>query len=177
MRTKSGSTKWSYIRFAARKPIDRSSRCIITMFPSGKDIEVTEEWQTYFDGMIDLCQLRLKTQRFKDGCIDILPIEVNKSLGVHTVCKMIGCSVEEVVTAVDGVNDFELLLPGCKAIAVGNAVESIKEEALRHGGIVSEYPCGIGFADGLLQYAKQGVFGNISTSIAEHIMEVFPELK
>lgn len=151
--------------------------CIITMFPPGKDVEVTAEWQTHFDGMIELCGLNLRTQRFKDGCIDILPMEVNKSLGVHTVCRMLGCGADEVVTAVDGVNDFELLVPGCKVIAVNNAVESIKKAARGHGGFVSTHDCGTGFADGLLQYARQGAFGAISPEIVQCIKPLFPELK
>lgn len=148
---------------------------ILTLFPPRENVEETLGWVPYFQGMVDLCELELKIQRHKDGCIDILPLEVNKSLGVHEVCRMLACNLENLVTVVDGVNDHELILPGAHTIAVGNAVPVIKETTTSNHGFVASHDDGMGFAEGLLHFAKKEMFED-SSAVAGLVITNFPEL-
>jgi hydroxymethylpyrimidine pyrophosphatase-like HAD family hydrolase len=131
---------------------------IVTLFPPGKDIGVTEEWVPYFEDIVKTYRLRLEIQRHSDGCIDVVPSAVNKHLGILTVCQLFDCEPRDILTVADGVNDAELVAE-TTAIAVGNAVPSLKEYVQKNGGYVAERPDGFGFLEGLLYFSEKGSFG------------------
>lgn len=144
---------------------------IITFFPPGMDITVTEKWVPFFEAVISTFNLRLKVHRFSDGCIDIVPSEVNKFLGVQEVCRIYGCEPANILVGVDGVNDLELML-GTQVIAVGNAVPKIKEVAKKGGGFIADRPDGFGLAQGIAHYARQGAFGDKSAELLKEIEQL-----
>ena len=139
--------------------------CVLTLFPPTEDIEVTQEWFEWFSGIIEMEHLKLTLKRHSDGCIDILPRGLDKSLGVKAVCDLYGCKPENILTVGDGVNDKELL-EGTTAIVVANATEEIKDLVENQGGFVSELSNGEGFMDGVYFYATKKCFGEHSVSIA-----------
>jgi hydroxymethylpyrimidine pyrophosphatase-like HAD family hydrolase len=131
---------------------------IITIFPPDVDIEISKSWLPYFEEVVKTFRLKLKIQRHSDGCIDIVPAQVSKSLGIDQVCQLYGCCRGNLLTVVDGVNDMELTEGGVNVIAVGNAVLPIKEAARRSGGYVAAANDGDGFIEGLRHYAAKGMF-------------------
>lgn len=142
---------------------------ILTLFPPGKHIEVTEEWVSYFRDIIKTFRLQLKVQRHSDGCIDVLPVTINKELGILELCKMYDCNPENVLVVVDGMNDAELMR-GTQVIAVGNAIPQIKDLALASNGFIAARPDGTGFLEGLRHYAELGLFeGDLNKTILEKI--------
>jgi hydroxymethylpyrimidine pyrophosphatase-like HAD family hydrolase len=132
---------------------------IITLFPPGQNIGVSEAWAAYFQDVVRIYRLNLKVQRHSDGCIDIVPSAVSKLLGVQKVCELYNCQPDKLLVVVDGINDRELTYNGTNVIAVSNAVDEIKEAAKKGGGFVATLPDGRGFAQGLKDYAERGFFG------------------
>jgi hydroxymethylpyrimidine pyrophosphatase-like HAD family hydrolase len=144
---------------------------IITLFPPGLDKTVTVKWVPFFEAVISTFNLRLKVQRHSDGCIDVVPMEVNKYLGIQEVCRLYNCKPENILVGVDGVNDLELTF-GTQVIAVGNAVPAIKEAARKGGGFVADKPDGFGLAWGFWKVGEAGGFGNKSAEIMRMIEEL-----
>lgn len=130
---------------------------IISMFPSAKDVSVTEDWVPYFEEIIRIFGYRLKILRYSDGCIDIIPLQISKEIGVMQVCKLYGIERENIVVVVDGMNDLELTL-GTRVLAVGNAIPKIKETATRPDGFIANQKDGLGLVQGMLYYAENGYF-------------------
>ncbi len=179
-----------FARHIELSPIERTFYCrgqrqscrpelkeaVISLFPSGTDLEATVPWAEYFLDVINDRKFPLKVHRFSDGCVDVLPGSLHKGLGVEAICKAFGITTEEVLTAIDGVNDLELVIPEARVIAVANAVPEIKSATKLNGGFVATHPDGMGFAEGLRYYASQGAFGDISGHVASLICREFPEL-
>ncbi len=149
---------------------------VISLFPPGTDLEATVLWAEYFVDVISDCGFPLKVNRFSDGCVDVLPASLHKGLGIEAICKAFGMTIEEVLTAIDGVNDLELVIPGARVIAVANAVPEIKSATELNGGFIATHPDGMGFAQGLRYYAGEGAFGDISGYVVSLVVREFPEL-
>ena len=129
---------------------------ILTMFPIGTNLDITLEWLDYFNQIIKIHGLAIYCIRHvKDGCIDIMPIGVSKQLGNQWICQRYNTQLDRILTTADGVNDDGLVL-GTVPIAVANAVDHIKKIARNQGGIVTKLPEGLGFAEGIIHFARLG---------------------
>jgi len=144
---------------------------MITIFPPGKDLSVTEPWKEHFEKVIQTHGLELAVHRHSDGCIDIVPKDISKRRGVLRICELLDCKPENILTVVDGENDFELA-EGTTAIAVGNAKPSLKELVARQGGFVADFLDGCGFMQGAYHFALSGAFGEASKTIVEYLDEI-----
>jgi hydroxymethylpyrimidine pyrophosphatase-like HAD family hydrolase len=131
---------------------------IITMFPAGSELDATIPWVPYFEGVTKHFRLQLKIQRHSDGCIDVVPSQISKALGIQTICNVFNIKPRNIITIVDGVNDLELTQGGVISIAVGNAVAPIKEAVKSVGGYVAQAKYGDGFIEGMKFYAQKGYF-------------------
>lgn len=131
---------------------------IVTLFPSGSEIDITIPWVSYFQGIVDHFRLQLKIQRHSDGCIDVVPSVISKALGIQNVCTLFNIKPGNIITVVDGVNDLELTQGGVIPIAVGNAVEAIKAAVKVAGGYVAQANFGDGFIEGMKHFASLGYF-------------------
>jgi len=145
---------------------------IISMFPAGRDVSVTEEWAPYFEEIIRIFEYKLKVIRYSDGCVDIIPLQISKEIGVAQVCKLYGIERKNVLVIVDGMNDLELTL-GTKVLAVGNAVPRIKENAKKTGDYIANLNDGLGLVEGILFYSDNGYFDD---ETAENIRKKIKEL-
>jgi HAD superfamily hydrolase (TIGR01484 family) len=142
---------------------------MITLFPPGEDLEATNGWRNFFEEVIKELNLKLKVQRHHDGCIDIVPNQISKGLGIDQVCELYNCRRENILVVVDGINDVELM-EGTNIIAVGNADDFIKKITKERNGFVATLPDGKGFIEGLAYFAKQKHFkGEINKKIIEAI--------
>lgn len=145
---------------------------IISLFPDGKNVEGTEEWVPYFEEIIRIFGYKLKVIRYSDGCVDIVPLQISKEIGVLQVCKLYGIERENILVLVDGNNDLELTTR-TKVLAVGNAVPKIKEAATRPDGFIAKHNDGLGFVEGILHYAEEGYFKKeIAEKITKYIREM-----
>ncbi len=144
---------------------------IISLFPNGTDIEATREWLAYFQEVARTHRLNLVLKRHGDGCIDIVPEGISKRLGVVEVSRLCACEPKEILTVVDGANDHELCA-GTLPIAVSNAVPEIKEIAKREDGFLASLPNGLGFAEGLLRFSRQGL---LPAEIGQVVLKNVPE--
>lgn len=150
---------------------------IISIFPADEHVERTKGWLDFFNEVVKIYDLNLTLKRHSDGCIDIIPAGVTKQLGVNKVCQLIGCIPKQILTVADGVNDEELVT-GTTPIAVANAVPRIKELALAEGGFVADFNDGKGFAQGLLHFARKGMWGEeVGAKIVGLTTAVFPEFE
>lgn len=140
---------------------------MISLFPPGEDMEMTRDWQRFFEEVIKTLNLQLKVQRHHDGCVDIVPNQISKGLGVDQVCELYNCKRENILVVVDGINDVELM-EGTNIIAVNNADDFIKKITKERSGFIATLPDGKGFIEGLIHFAKQGCFkGEINGKIIE----------
>lgn len=130
---------------------------ILTLFPPGKDLTVSEKWKTYFEDIVMQNGLKLKILRHSDGCIDIVPEAISKKLAIDMICQVYDVTPKNILVVVDGVNDLELC-EGTVVLAVGNAVPMIKEAAEKFGGYIAKGEHAFGFAEGLLHFAQAGRF-------------------
>ncbi len=145
---------------------------MITLFPLGEDLEATKDWQKFFEEVIKSLRLGLKVQRHHDGCIDVVPNQISKGLGVDQVCELYNCKRENILVVVDGINDVELM-DGTNIIAVGNADNFIKEITRQRNGFVAAFPDGRGFVEGLAYFARQGCFkGGINERIIKAVNDL-----
>lgn len=160
--------KGTRVRFSPQLKVS-----IRTLLPAGTDVNVTAPWQEYFNQVIAEHSLDLQTMRFVDGGIDIIPTGVSKGLGIDLICEDYSCSRDQIITAGDSQNDYELLR-GTRGIAVGNAKPEIKQFTKEQGGYISAHPHILGLADGLRHYAH--VVGILHREIGDKISELFGEL-
>ncbi len=148
---------------------------ILTLLPADHDFDQSVDWKAFFEDVIRNHELRLVIKRHKaDGSIDVVPAGVNKGQGVVEVCRELRCEPHQILTAVDGENDDELVV-GTTAIAVGNAIPRIRDLVRAQGGYLAKGENGIGFVEGLAHFARQGRFGDQSGEIIGLVEEQFPE--
>ncbi len=89
------------------------------------------------------------------GLLDVLPRCANKYLAISFLQERRGYAVDEVVFAGDSGNDVDALVSPLPAVLVGNATESIREEATRRAraaGVEKWLYCAQApYADGVLE--------------------------
>lgn len=89
------------------------------------------------------------------GLLDILPACANKYLAISFLQERCGYLVDEVVFAGDSGNDIDALVSPLPAVLVGNATESIRNEAIRRaqeaGAETGLYFAKAPYADGVLE--------------------------
>lgn len=61
--------------------------------------------------------------------LEINPQGVNKAAGIKEVCKLLGLDMSQVVAAGDSLNDLAAIQQAGLGVAMGNAQETVKEEA------------------------------------------------
>lgn len=61
--------------------------------------------------------------------LEINPLGVNKAAGIKEVCGLLGIKMEEVVAVGDSLNDLAAIQQAGLGVAMGNAQETVKEEA------------------------------------------------
>lgn len=54
---------------------------------------------------------------------------VNKGNGLHTLCKLLGCSIEETMACGDSQNDLSIISAAKIGVAMGNASDEVKKAA------------------------------------------------
>jgi Cof subfamily protein (haloacid dehalogenase superfamily) len=69
------------------------------------------------------------TTKWHDGGIDMIPLGGGKAVGIRKVLEHYGISPEETIAFGDGANDIDMFHAVKIAVAMGNAADSIKEEA------------------------------------------------
>jgi hypothetical protein len=84
-----------------------------------------QEEQAYLGTERDRCYLH----RWRTWALDINPNGVNKALGLGRLLEHLRLSPEEAAAFGDGMNDLELLSSAGTGIAMGNAVEELKQIA------------------------------------------------
>lgn len=61
--------------------------------------------------------------------LEINPLGVNKAAGIREVCKLLGLKMEQVVAVGDSLNDLAAIQQAGLGVAMGNAQETVKQEA------------------------------------------------
>lgn len=61
--------------------------------------------------------------------LEINPLDVNKAAGIKEVCKLLGVHMSEVVAVGDSLNDLAVIQQAGLGVAMGNAQETVKQEA------------------------------------------------
>ncbi|AHV98847.1 Cof-type HAD-IIB family hydrolase [Paenibacillus sabinae] len=61
--------------------------------------------------------------------LEINPLGVNKAAGIKEVCGLLGIKMEEVVAVGDSLNDLAAIQQAGLGVAMGNAQDTVKEEA------------------------------------------------
>lgn len=84
--------------------------------------EFTERVTTLFQGQISITTAIV-------NCIDILKHGVSKAKGLKELGEKLGIRPEEIVTVGDNINDLEMLEFAGMGVAMGNAVEEVKNRA------------------------------------------------
>ena len=125
---------------------------MITLFPSGTNIDETLVWEQYFKSLIEDNGWELYVVRHPDGCIDIVPNGVSKANSVQEIMLRYNLRAEEILVAWDGKNDIWLFVPGVKSIVVANAHPDIKALGEKHGGYQANGNDGSGFIEWLKHY-------------------------
>ena len=67
--------------------------------------------------------------RWHEDAVDVLPADGSKFETIKILAQSQGFAKEDIITIGDGNNDFEMVLKAHHGIAMGNAVESVKEVA------------------------------------------------
>lgn len=104
------------------------------------------------------------------GLLDILPERANKVNAIHFLMEKKGIPADRVLFAGDSGNDLHPLTSDLQAVLVGNAMEEIREEALRKSKENGR--------EHLLYLAKGDFFGmngNYSAGVIEGLVHYFPE--
>ncbi|MEG0377371.1 MAG: HAD family hydrolase [Eubacterium sp.] len=84
-----------------------------------------------------------------DYCLECIPEEVDKGLGLTKLCEYLGIALEEVMVIGDSDNDVEMLEIAGVKIAMGNGYDCVKNIADYIVGINDEH----GVAEAILKYA------------------------
>ncbi|MBB5351838.1 sucrose-6F-phosphate phosphohydrolase [Haloferula luteola] len=88
--------------------------------------------------------------------LDVLPLAANKGNSLRWLCGQVGMGTDEVVTSGDTGNDeFLLLEPGVRGIAVGNAAPELLEAVRGKSVFLARGHCAAGVLEGWEHY---GVF-------------------
>ncbi|WP_339318998.1 Cof-type HAD-IIB family hydrolase [Paenibacillus sp. FSL R10-2734] len=61
--------------------------------------------------------------------LEINPLGVNKATGIMEVCKLLGLEMSQVIAVGDSLNDLAAIQQAGLGVAMGNAQETVKEEA------------------------------------------------
>ncbi|CAH1058246.1 Cof-type HAD-IIB family hydrolase [Paenibacillus pseudetheri] len=61
--------------------------------------------------------------------LEINPLGVNKAAGIMEVCKLLGLDMSQVIAVGDSLNDLAAIQQSGLGVAMGNAQETVKEEA------------------------------------------------
>ncbi|MNP64340.1 Sugar phosphatase YidA [compost metagenome] len=61
--------------------------------------------------------------------LEINPLGVNKAAGILEVCKLLGLDMSQVIAVGDSLNDLAAIQQAGLGVAIGNAQETVKEEA------------------------------------------------
>jgi hypothetical protein len=61
--------------------------------------------------------------------LEINPLGVNKAAGIKEVCKLLGLDMSQVIAVGDSLNDLAAIQQSGLGVAMGNAQETVKEEA------------------------------------------------
>ncbi|WP_151737199.1 Cof-type HAD-IIB family hydrolase [Paenibacillus tengchongensis] len=61
--------------------------------------------------------------------LEINPLGVNKASGIREVCKLLGVEMSQVVAVGDSLNDLSAIQQAGLGVAMGNAQETVKQEA------------------------------------------------
>lgn len=61
--------------------------------------------------------------------LEINPLGVNKATGIKEVCKLLGLEMSQVIAVGDSLNDLAAIQQAGLGVAMGNAQETVKEEA------------------------------------------------
>lgn len=85
---------------------------------------------------------------------DVIERNTSKALGLERLCEYFGCRLEDTVAFGDSMNDYEILHAAGIGIAMGNAIEKLKEAA--------DYVTGDIGDDGVLNACRH--FGLIKTN-------------
>lgn len=85
----------------------------------------TKEDDALYDGLYD----NLKFYRWHEVSRDVVPVTGSKAEGIKTLTEQLGFKQSETIAVGDGNNDFEMMQWAGVSIAMGNAVESLKEHA------------------------------------------------
>lgn len=125
---------------------------MLTVFPSDTNLDQTIEWKSYFDTLIARYNWNIYTVRHPDGCIDIIPCDVDKSNSVFSVMKHYNIEASQIIVAADGKNDIWLFIPWVKSIVVANAHQEIKNLGEENKWYLAKYNDGEGFIEWLKHY-------------------------
>jgi Cof subfamily protein (haloacid dehalogenase superfamily) len=92
--------------------------------------------------------------------LDLAPVGVSKAFGLQLVCDELGVDAAEVLAIGDGRNDIEMLRWAGRGVAMGQAVEVVREAADEVTGTVHDE----GVATELDRWFRDGPGGPCSTS-------------
>jgi Cof subfamily protein (haloacid dehalogenase superfamily) len=84
-----------------------------------------QEEQAYFAGDAN----PYYTHRWRPWAFDINPQGMNKAIGLHRLIQHLGIQPEEVAAFGDGLNDLEMIESVGMGIAMGNAIQELKDKA------------------------------------------------
>jgi Cof subfamily protein (haloacid dehalogenase superfamily) len=104
-------------------------QCIVFCHESEEQVYLGKEQDSYY------------THRWRTWACDINPNGMNKAVGLQRLMEHLGISPDEVAAFGDGLNDVEMIQSVGSGIAMGNAIEALKDKArfvtkpLREDGI------------------------------------------
>lgn len=61
--------------------------------------------------------------------LEINPLGVNKATGIKQVCELLGLDMSQVVAVGDSLNDLAVIQQAGLGVAMGNAQQTVKDEA------------------------------------------------
>ena len=61
--------------------------------------------------------------------LEVLDINISKSIAIQKVCEILNIRMENVMSFGDGTNDFEMIRDCGHGVAMGNAIEELKDIA------------------------------------------------
>lgn len=78
--------------------------------------------------LINLCEeLNLKYNRFSEYCIEITPIEFEKSKGIKEIIKYLNITKDEIMAFGDDLNDISMFKEAKYSICLGNGKQELKD--------------------------------------------------
>ncbi|AIQ37722.1 MULTISPECIES: Cof-type HAD-IIB family hydrolase [unclassified Paenibacillus] len=89
--------------------------------------------------------------------LEINPLGVNKATGIKEVCKLLGLEMSQVIAVGDSLNDLAAIQQAGLGVAMGNAQETVKEEA---DAVVASNN-----NDGIAEVVQKYIFNEVVTSL------------